>query len=168
MRLDLLNNDPFNSPTPGQSLTDTPGKWQWEQPPQVVDPMEAFERVLASLQDPITLETLSKLMYIGVCIESILNGIMLKMFGEGVMSPDVAELIKPLLARYLLKVANDSGIQANVVNTFPKPPLSDGDTINLLKQFNPKEYAKIAEKVQDKEDEMLTIKQQGFMNKGEE
>ena len=42
------------------------------------------------------------------------------------------------------------------------------DTINLLKQFNPKEYAKIAEKVQDKEDEMLTIKQQGFMNKGEE
>tara|TARA_X000001388_G_scaffold77579_1_gene79179 strand:+ start:144 stop:650 length:507 start_codon:yes stop_codon:yes gene_type:complete len=168
MRLDLLNNDPFNSSTPGQSLTDTPGKWQWEQPQQIIDPEEAFERVLASLQDPITLETVSKLMYIGVSIESILNGIMLKMFGEGMFSPDVAEIIKPLLARYLLKVANDNGITVNIINKFPKPPLSDGDTINLLKQFNPKEYAKIAEKVQDKEDEVMTMKQQGFMDKGGE
>ena len=42
MDISLLKRDPFDSPTPGQSLTDTPGKWQWEQPSQIVDVEEAF------------------------------------------------------------------------------------------------------------------------------
>ena len=168
MKLELLNSDPFNAPTPGQSLTDTPQQYNWEQPSQIVDPEEAFEKVLVSLQDPITLETISKLMYIGVSIETILNGVMVKMFGEGVFSPDVAELIKPILARYLLKVANDSGIKVNLMNEFPKPPISDSDTLNLLKKFNPKEFSKLSEKISDNENKLLKVKQQGFMDRGEE
>ena len=33
--------NPFDSPVPGQSLTDTPGNYPWEHPPQFVDPEEA-------------------------------------------------------------------------------------------------------------------------------
>lgn len=165
MKLELLDNDPFNAPTPGQSLTDTPGKWQWEQPAQINDPVEAFEKVLSSLQDPLTTETVNKLMYVGVSIETILSGIMVKMFGEGVFTPDVAEMIKPLLARYLIRQANENGIKANIVNKFPKPPLGDGDTLDLLKKLRPKEYSNLMEKINNKQE----IKEpQGFMVKDEE
>ena len=169
MKLEVLNSDPFNAPTPGQSLTDTPGQGIWEQPAQLSDPVEAFEKVLASLQDPLTLETVSKLMYVGVSIETILNGIMVKMFSEGVFSPDVAELIKPLLARYLIREANNRGIKVNIVNEFPKPPMSDEDTIDLLRKFNPKEFMKLSEKIEKKEEKLpKVIEQKGFMDMGDE
>ena len=169
MKLEVLNSDPFNAPTPGQSLTDTPGQGIWEQPAQLSDPVEAFEKVLASLQDPLTLETVSKLMYVGVSIETILNGIMVKMFSEGVFSPDVAELIKPLLARYLIREANKRGIKVNIVNEFPKPPMSDEDTIDLLRKFNPKEFMKLSEKIEKKEEKLSkVIEQKGFMDMGDE
>lgn len=169
MKLEVLNSDPFNAPTPGQSLTDTPGQGIWEQPAQLSDPVEAFEKVLASLQDPLTLETVSKLMYVGVSIETILNGIMVKMFSEGVFSPDVAELIKPLLARYLIREANKRGIKVNIVNEFPKPPMSDEDTIDLLRKFNPKEFMKLSEKIEKKEEKLpKVIEQKGFMDMGDE
>ena len=169
MKLEVLNSDPFTAPPPGQSLTDTPGQGIWEQPAQLSDPVEAFEKVLASLQDPLTLETVSKLMYVGVSIETILNGIMVKMFSEGVFSPDVAELIKPLLARYLIREANKRGIKVNIVNEFPKPPMSDEDTIDLLRKFNPKEFMKLSEKIEKKEEKLSkVIEQKGFMDMGDE
>ncbi len=164
MKLELLDNDPFNAPTPGQSLTDAPGKWQWEQPAQISDPIEAFEKVLASLQDPLTTETVNKLMYVGVSIETILSGIMVKMFGEGVFSPDVAELIKPQLARYLIRQANENGIKVNIVNKFPKPPMDDGKTLDLLKQFRPEEYSKLMKDIDSKP----TEEPKGFVTRGEE
>tara|TARA_X000001388_G_scaffold47957_2_gene34356 strand:+ start:411 stop:923 length:513 start_codon:yes stop_codon:yes gene_type:complete len=170
MKLELLNNDPFSSPTPGQSFSDVPQQWQWEQPAQIVNPTEAFEKVYESLQDPIVSETTIKLMYIGVSIETILNGVMLKMFGEGVFSPDVAELIKPFLTRYLLKVANDNGIDVNIVNKFAKPPISDEDTLTLLKKFRPKEYTKVFNEINEKQNNTKQDEQiQGFMTpRGEE
>ena len=51
------------------------------------------------------------------------------------------------------------------VNKFPKPPLGDGDTLDLLKQLRPKEYSNLMEKINNKQE----IKEpQGFMVKDEE
>ena len=33
--------DPFDAPIPGQSLTDEPGNYPWEHPPQYTNPEEA-------------------------------------------------------------------------------------------------------------------------------
>ena len=94
---------------------------------------------------------------------------MVKMFSEGVFSPDVAELIKPLLARYLIREANKRGIKVNIVNEFPKPPMSDEDTIDLLRKFNPKEFMKLSEKIEKKEEKLpKVIEQKGFMDMGDE
>ena len=41
--------NPFDSPVPGQSLTDTPGNYPWEHPPQFVDPEEATEYIWVTL-----------------------------------------------------------------------------------------------------------------------
>ena len=37
--------NPFDAPVPGQSLTDTPGNYPWEHPPQFTDPEEASEYI---------------------------------------------------------------------------------------------------------------------------
>ena len=38
--------DKFSAPIPGQSLTDTPGKWAWEQPPQFTSFEEAADATM--------------------------------------------------------------------------------------------------------------------------
>ena len=52
----LMRGDPFDAPIPGQSLTDTPNKWQWEKPPVVTDPKEAYEGLVESLKSPLLQE----------------------------------------------------------------------------------------------------------------
>ena len=158
MKLEVLNSDPFNAPTPGQSLTDTPGQGIWEQPAQLSDPVEAFEKVLASLQDPLTLETVSKLMYVGVSIETILNGIMVKMFSEGVFTPDIAEIINPPLVAYITEMGVEAGIEdINVVNNLPSSSIGTEEHMDLMQKVSPQKFERIANNaVQEEEfDEML-------------
>jgi len=61
-------NSSFNQPPPGYSLTDTPGKWAWERPPQFTAPSEAMDALLDSIQDPDIEESLIQLMASGVSI----------------------------------------------------------------------------------------------------
>ena len=49
LNTELLQRDPFDAPTPGQSLTDTPNKWQWEKPAEITDVNEAFDSFVASV-----------------------------------------------------------------------------------------------------------------------
>ena len=35
--------NPFDTPVPGQSLTDTPGNYPWEHSPLITDPEQATE-----------------------------------------------------------------------------------------------------------------------------
>ena len=38
-------DNPFDAPVPGQGLTDTPGNYPWEHPPQFTDTGEAADYV---------------------------------------------------------------------------------------------------------------------------
>ncbi len=38
-------NNPFDAPIPGQGLTDKPGNYPWEHPPEFTDTMEASEYI---------------------------------------------------------------------------------------------------------------------------
>ena len=58
--------DPFDAPIPGQSLTDEPGKWAWEKPPEITDVDEAVESIVTPiLEDPQKLEQIDRLMMTG-------------------------------------------------------------------------------------------------------
>ena len=145
---ELFKVDPFASPTPGQSLTDNPKQWAWEQPAQFSDPVEAFERILEGVKDPVTSETLGKLMYLGISVETIVNSIMSKSFAEGMISPDVAELLKGPLVFHIMKMADDMGVTPKIINNFPKEPMSDAMTLDLLREMRPSEYTKLMTKEQ--------------------
>ena len=49
--------DPFDTPVPGQSLTDTPGNYPWEHPPQYADPAEVAEFLVANITPRTILRT---------------------------------------------------------------------------------------------------------------
>ena len=47
--------------------------------------------------------------------------------------------------------------------------MSDEDTIDLLRKFNPKEFMKLSEKIEKKEEKLpKVIEQKGFMDMGDE
>lgn len=167
LNTELLQRDPFDAPTPGQSLTDTPNKWQWEKPAEITDVNEAFDSFVDAIEDPVATETIAKLLYIGVSIESIVSSITLKLFGEGVISPDVAELVKPPAYNVVLKIANDNGITPKVFNGFPKAGVSDKEFLSLIKKLKPEEYTNILKQANDKDEKIINDMQnkQGFMVK---
>ena len=44
--------NPFDTPVPGQSLTDTPGNYPWEHAPLITDPEQATEFIWDRLHKP--------------------------------------------------------------------------------------------------------------------
>jgi len=65
--------DPFAVAPPGHSLTEDNSKWAWGKPPQIVDPEQALEGAIASLQRPKVRDEMFKLLYTGVSIEVMLK-----------------------------------------------------------------------------------------------
>ena len=156
---ELLQRDPFDAPTPGQSLTDEPNKWQWEKPAEILDINEAFDAFVDAVEDPVA--------NVGVSIESSVSSSTLKLFGEGIVNPDVAELLKPPAYNVILKVANDNGITPKVFNGFPKESVSDKEFLSLIKKLKPKEYTELLKQANDKDEKIIKDiqKNKGFMVK---
>ena len=85
--------DPFDAPVPGQSLTDTPGNYPWEHPPQFTDPEEVTEYLWVTMHQKQLTEQLIGMLDAGVPVEAIGRTILFAGFMEGKFSPDLAFLI---------------------------------------------------------------------------
>ncbi len=106
--------NPFDTPVPGQSLTDTPGNYPWEHPPQ-------YEQTLMRLQiffgkhyqtKNNCLEQTIGMLDAGVPVEAIARVLLFGGFMEGKFSPDVAFIITEPLMKMILSI----GVKANVNN----------------------------------------------------
>ena len=93
------------SAPPGIGMTQDKGKWQWEQPPLISDPDQAVDSVIEQFE--LAKENILKLMVAGISIEEIVSTTVFNGFMEGKFNPDIAELIKPALSLYLMKLADD-------------------------------------------------------------
>lgn len=137
-----VNPDRFMRSPAGYSLTQPKGKWAWEKPPKHVDPDEVVSKIIDNLETDYKLEKIVKLMYAGVSIQEIVNTIGMAGFTEGQFTPDVAELIKPPIAIYLLGVAEDYDIPvkfyANEKKQMrKKESLEDGALLEIMRMRNP-------------------------------
>ena len=103
-------SNPFDAPIPGQSLTDTPGNYPWEHPPQYTDP----EQVLDGLYDKITngefTEQLIAMLDAGVPVEAIVRVMVFGGFMQGKFTPDMGFMI----VEPLMKLVAAVGIRAGV------------------------------------------------------
>ena len=126
------------SAPPGHSLTGEPGKWAWEQPPRFSDPNDAIDFITDKLDERISQEDMLKMMTAGITIEEIVNQISFKGFMQGQFNPDVAELIKPALAMFLMKLSIDNGFTPRLfIDEDPQPEVSDDRFFSIMKERNP-------------------------------
>tara|TARA_R100001510_G_C7647556_1_gene204886 strand:- start:547 stop:1101 length:555 start_codon:yes stop_codon:yes gene_type:complete len=150
--------DPLSRAIPGQSLTDAPGQWPFEKPPQIVEPQQALELVKNSVESPSAFQDILNLLDIGISAETLASSIVLKMFSEGVFTPDIAEMIKLPLVAHITAIGVDAGIEdINVVNELPQDAIDPTERMNLIQKINPDKAQREMDRVNSQEefDEML-------------
>ena len=104
--------NPFDTPIPGQSLTDTPGNYPWEHPPQYPTMEEATEYLWEKMTEPERAEQIIAMLDAGVPVETIARTALFGGFLNGRFTPDVAFTI----AEPVMKMIATIGITANVPN----------------------------------------------------
>ena len=142
---------------PGNSLTDAPGKWPWEQPPQFVDPDEAIDHVIEGITVGPAREDMLKMMLAGITVEEIVQQIAFKGFMAGAVTPDVAELMKPALGIFLVNMALEEGFEPKmfVQEEQVKGEVSDEAFFRIMKKRNPAMFAGMVEELNKMEREQV-------------
>ena len=106
--------NPFNAPIPGQGLTDEPGNYPWEHPPQFPEIEDAADFIYDRLSDPKQLKRLLTMMRIGVPIEALVKVITFSGFLEGKFTVDVAKLLEPIVAMQIMSKAQVAEVPAKI------------------------------------------------------
>ena len=149
MALDEIT--PLAAP-PGHSLTGTPGQWPWERPPQFSNPDDAIDYIVERLESGGGAEDMVKLMIAGVSVEELAAQISFKGFMAGTFNPDVAELIKPAMAVYLMGIAEENGVEPQLFMQDPeerRTKVEDETLFRIMRQRNPELYADMVEQINE-------------------
>jgi len=144
--------DPFAVAPPGHSLTEDNSKWAWGKPPQIVDPEQALEVAIASLQRPKVRDEMFKLLYTGVSIEVMVEGYVLQAFHDGKFMPDVGMLIRPPLGMYIAHMAEEAGIPYRLFeneDAGTEGQMNDETFFSMMKDNNPRMFEFIRENVNE-------------------
>ena len=120
---------PFDTPIPGQSLTDEPGNYPWEHPPQYADVDEILDKMYDTLTKPTIARQLISMLDAGVPVEAIVRVITFGGFMEGKYNPDVGFII----AEPLMNLVSAIGIRAGVSNL--KLSLEDLSSDDFIKDM---------------------------------
>lgn len=136
---------------PGNSLTDAPGKWQWEQPAQFPNPDDAIDHALEMMSNGPTRDDMLKLMLAGITVEELVDQLAFKGFMAGAVTPDVAEIMKPALGIALVDMALQEGFEPQM---FVDAKVSEGEVedatfFNIAKDRNPELYKAMNEKINE-------------------
>lgn len=152
--------NPFDAPVPGQSLTDTPGNYPWEHPPQFTDPEEATEFIWQTLHTEEFMEQIIGMLDAGVPIEAIARVIVFGGFVEGKFTPDVGFLITEPVMKMLMAIGVRAGlnnIRMSMQDITNSKQMSDIAKIKLSK----KDFEKSVSAVES------DVKKAGLMSKPE-
>ena len=117
-----MQDNIFDAPIPGESLTDTPGNASWEHPPQFTDVNEAAEHIWDKLHDRNLLQQVITFLEDDIPVEAIARMILFSGFTEGKWTPDVAILLAEVVFKQIMAI----GMRAEI----PKMKMFMGDQSN--------------------------------------
>lgn len=100
----------FDAPIPGESLTQPPGKFPWERPPEIVDPEEALQMHLTRLTEPEVAKAMVDMLEMDIDVKTLVSGLMRSAAAEGIHTIDVGMIIAPAVHKYIVDMADDLGI----------------------------------------------------------
>ena len=103
---------------------------------------------------PATRMTILQLMDAGMPIETLVRTITFVGFSQGKFTPDLAEMLNPLLTMYMTIIADKAGITPRVLNN-PEPSSIDPKTVmTIMKDLNPDRYVELLNRsTEEKESE---------------
>ena len=104
------DQNPFDAPIPGQSLTNEPGNAAWEHPAQFADTDSAMEFVMKKLTNQNMNEQILLMLKNKIPVEAITRLVVFGGFVEGKWTVDVATLITPLVMQLIAAI----GMRAKV------------------------------------------------------
>ena len=150
--------NPFDTPIPGQSLTDEPGNYPWEHPPQYVTTDGAADHLWNRMSEPEFAEQIIAMLDAGVPVEAIGRTVLFGGFLKGKFSPDVAFII----AEPVMKMIATIGVIAGVKDIkMSMDDITNKKEIRSAVRLNV-EAEKVAKDIKGE------IKQKGLMAKQEE
>tara|TARA_R100001369_G_scaffold1179_2_gene3954 strand:- start:30 stop:626 length:597 start_codon:yes stop_codon:yes gene_type:complete len=115
-----MSKELLTGPIPGQSLTDEPGNFPWEQPPETEKPEEALMMHIEKMSTPEFMEGASILMEIGVPVSILTSTSITGAVAEGIHSIDVGLIIADGIKKELVSIAKMSGV--NYIEEFSDEP----------------------------------------------
>lgn len=101
----------FDRPIPGQSLTDEPGNYPWEHPPQYSDVREARDRIFDGMTQEENAKQLITMLASDVPAEAIVRTVLFAGFTEGKWTVDMATLLAPIVLIQVVNIAKAAGIK---------------------------------------------------------
>ena len=104
-------NNPFDAPVPGQSLTDKPGNYPWEHPPQYTDTQEAAEYVWDKLTQPAFADQVVAMLDAGIPVEAIGRIVGFSGFTEGKWTPDVGFVLAEVIMKMIATIGFTAGVK---------------------------------------------------------
>lgn len=159
--------NPFDTPVPGQSLTDTPKNWAWENPPRFTKVDEAAKFVWDKLHKKDTATKIIILLEAGVSVEALTKVIVFSGFIEGAYTPDVGFLVTPIIEKMILAMGKAAKVE-KIKITRPKEKKTKVILESLFKSRDVNEdIAALKLKEKNKKEEVKNNKK-GLMSKGDE
>ena len=140
--------NPFDAPIPGQSLTDEPGNYPWEHPPQRATVEEALDDIYESMMEEQNMKRMFTLLRMGIPVEALVKVITFSGFLEGKYTVDVAKLLEPMVAMIITGEATLAEIPAKV-------NMGDAEDTDFFKEMADRKYdMKLDKEDKDKQVEM--------------
>lgn len=102
----------LSAPIPGQSLTDTPKNYAWENPPQMADYEEVTKYYIGRLANQDVMDDLSVLFEGGMPITPLVESITTMGVMEGLHTVDVSLIVAPVLHAFIKAAMLEYGIDA--------------------------------------------------------
>ena len=100
----------LKAPIPGQSLTDEPKNYPWENPPEITDPEEAIAMHMSKFNDPEVIDNMLDLLDIGFPVRALAESILTASVAAGWHSIDVSLIVAPFIHEHIISMANEAGI----------------------------------------------------------
>lgn len=131
--MEEIEQNIFDTPVPGQSLTDEPGNYPWEHASQFATVEDASHSIWNGMHNEKTMQKMLVLLESGLTVEELVKVIIFAGFVEGKFSPDVGLLLVPIVGDMVVAIAKKAGIEK--VN-LEKPKQDDTKELigNILEQ----------------------------------
>jgi hypothetical protein len=100
----------FEAPIPGQSLTNEPKNYPWENPSRLATPEDALVYHLERLNQPKRIEAMLDFLQLDIDVVTMTEGILRNAVANGEHSVDVSMIIAPIIHEHIVGLADATGI----------------------------------------------------------